>query len=404
MASSSMSQKLISRNPDLSKLQNDGYEVECRDGYLIVHSVPYVNSSGVIDRADLVSALELRGEQTCSPVRDHQVWFTGSLPYTNQGQPVSGLGGQGEIRQTLTEGVEARYRFSNKPTSGYQDFFQKMSRYVLLLSRYAMAIDPGITAKTFKPIPETEESSPFRYIDSASSRAGITAVSQKLAMDKVAIIGLGGTGSYILDMLAKTPVREIHLFDGDDFQQHNAFRAPGAASIEELQSQPSKVSYFSDMYGHMRSGLVPHHQFIDETTVAGLSEFNFVFICVDKPSVRKVVVDFLIDKEIPYIDVGMEVTLVDESLTLVGTCRTTLGTASKSDHISKYASLAGTGADDLYRSNIQVADLNALNATLAVIKWKKHCGFYQDCYREHQSCYSLNTHQLTRDELFKEVS
>ena len=42
--------------------------------------------------------------------------------------------------------------------------------------------------------------------------------------------------------------------------------------------------------------------------------------------------------------------------------------------------------------------MNALNAVMAVIKWKKYCGFYQDCYREHQSVYAVNAHQLTRDE------
>ncbi|WP_318271316.1 ThiF family adenylyltransferase [Sphingobacterium cellulitidis] len=46
----------------------------------------------------------------------------------------------------------------------------------------------------------------------------------KLERQKIAIIGLGGTGAYILDMVAKTPVKEIHLFDGDSFDQHNAFR------------------------------------------------------------------------------------------------------------------------------------------------------------------------------------
>ena len=35
-----------------------------------------------------------------------------------------------------------------------------------------------------------------------------------------------------------------------------------------------------------------------------------------------------------------------------------------------------SGADAYF--NLQVAELNALNATLAVIKWKKHLGFYHD--------------------------
>ena len=60
----------------------------------------------------------------------------------------------------------------------------------------------------------------------------------------VAIAGPGGTGSYVLDLVAKTPVRDIHLFDGDSFMSHNAFRAPGAASLEELRALPKKVDYF----------------------------------------------------------------------------------------------------------------------------------------------------------------
>ena len=53
---------------------------------------------------------------------------------------------------------------------------------------------------------------------------------RRLAGDRIGIVGLGGTGSYILDYVSKTRVVEIHLFDGDGYQQHNAFRAPGATT------------------------------------------------------------------------------------------------------------------------------------------------------------------------------
>ena len=46
--------------------------------------------------------------------------------------------------------------------------------------------------------------------------------------------------------------------------------------------------------------------------------------------------------------------------------------------------------DDLYSRNIQVADLNALNAALAVIKWKKIFGFYADLEYEHFSTYTID--------------
>ena len=43
------------------------------------------------------------------------------------------------------------------------------------------------------------------------------------------------------------------------------------------------------------------------------------------------------------------------------------------------------------RCVIQVADLNALNATMAVIKGKKLFGFYMDFQREHLSTYAIET-------------
>ena len=36
------------------------------------------------------------------------------------------------------------------------------------------------------------------------------------------------------------------------------------------------------------------------------------------------------------------------------------------------------GHDDMYRNNIQISELNALNASLAVIKFKQLRGFYFD--------------------------
>ncbi len=79
---------------------------------------------------------------------------------------------------------------------------------------------------------------------------------RKISREKVAIVGLGGTGGYLLDYLAKMPVDEIHLFDGDVFSQHNAFRAPGTASKEELDKSPSKVSYFYNQYSKMHKHII----------------------------------------------------------------------------------------------------------------------------------------------------
>ena len=99
---------------------------------------------------------------------------------------------------------------------------------------------------------------PFVFMETASSRAGITRLNERLSGDSIGIVGLGGTGSYILDYVSKTRVAEIHLFDGDRFKQHNAFRAPGPTTTEELDARPTKVQLYSQRYARMRNGIVAH--------------------------------------------------------------------------------------------------------------------------------------------------
>ena len=72
-------------------------------------------------------------------------------------------------------------------------------------------------------------------------RAEITDLALKFKDDVVAVIGLGGTGAYLLDFLVKTPVREIRAFDRDIFCVHNAFRSPGRLEEAELGLSKAEV-------------------------------------------------------------------------------------------------------------------------------------------------------------------
>lgn len=395
-----MSEKLISRSPDLKRLRDEGYEIEVRHSFLVVHSVPYVTAQRTVALGKVVTDLTLNGDRT-EGTSNHQVWFAGEFPCNRDGTPIPGIG-RDSSTTTLCEGIVVHHRFSAKPPGGsYPDNHAKVTQYIRIITNQAKAIDAAVTACTFKPIPAPEESSVFLYADSASSRAGIANLSGKTAVRKVAIVGVGGTGSYVLDLVVKTYAEEIHLFDGDTFLQHNAFRAPGAASIHVLDERLPKVDYFARIYEKMRRGIVTHPEYLDDSNVTQLLGFDFVFICVDKPAVRKLLSEYLQAQKIPFVDTGMELELIEEAQCLIGTCRVTMSTPQKSDHFGKHVSLQDNGGDDLYATNIQVAELNALCAIMAVIRWKKYCGFYQDCYGEHQSAYAINAHQLTRDEITK---
>jgi hypothetical protein len=55
-------------------------------------------------------------------------------------------------------------------------------------------------------------------------------------------------------------------------------------------------------------------------------------------------------------------------------------------------------AEDIYRSNIQIADLNALNAVLAIGMWKRLCGFYSDNSQADHITYSTNLNEMGNSE------
>ncbi len=392
-----MSQQLINRSPDLKQLWAEGYDVEVRPGHLLIRNVPHVNSRKEIAYGTLVTVLTQAGGVTTAP-GDHVVKFIGDRPCYKDGSEIVQIKHSSQ-EEKLDRGLVVQHTFSAKPTTGsYKDYYDKMTTYVAIISAPAEAIDPMVTPRPCRFIEAEDPEDVFNYDDTASSRAGIMAVSRKLELAKLAIVGLGGTGSYVLDLVAKTPIKEIHLFDGDKFLQHNAFRSPGAPSMDELREIPFKVLFFRDRYSRMHRKIIAHDCYVDDMNVDSLAEMDFVFLCLDRGEVKKLIVEKLEAANKPFIDVGMGVDLVDEFLG--GVLRITTSTVNKRDHVKALNRIpfSDGGVDNDYARNIQVADLNALNAALAVVKWKKLFGFYRDLEQEHFSTYTIDGNPLINED------
>ncbi len=392
-----MSQRPINRSADLKKLRDEGYDLEVRSGCLLVNDVPYVNAQKQVKRGILAIKLVLADDETGKP-DTHVAYFSGEYPCTEDGAAIEKIRA-GSGSQSLAEGVTIDHTFSAKPKPGdaYPDYHAQVTTYVAILSGPGQRIDPNATAKTHPLIvPDADDDEPFNYIDTASSRAGIVAVTKKLALSKVAIIGLGGTGSYVLDLVAKTPVRQIHLYDGDTFFQHNAFRSPGAPSGDELRARVAKVVHLKNIYAKMRRGIVDHPVYLDAGNVEELRGMDFVFVCLDKNRPKRLIVEKLEEFHVPFTDVGMGIQVTDEALG--GMLRITTSTAQKRDHFRERVSFEDGPGDDEYNRNIQIADLNAMNAALAVIKWKKLFGFYRDLKSEQHSQFSIDTNLLINED------
>ena len=372
-----MSQELICHNPELQRLQSEGFEIEVRGGLLIVHHIPYLNCKTEMLSGTLAMVLNTSGNTVVRP-HDHTAYWIGQQPCNSDGSIIPSLV-NGARRNNLGSGLISDYYLSCYPdsTNGYKNYYDKVMVYYNTISADALNYDKHKFLQLKGSGKVRSIGSVLCYDDTNASRAGIIGINERTLGYKVAIIGLGGTGGYLLDYLAKTEVAEIHLYDEDVFNTHNAFRAPGAPSIEQLNSQPFKVDYFGEIYGRMHTGIIPHRIRITKDNISELNDKDMVFICIDSPSVRNFISSYLADHNLSFIDSGMGLECSNDRLS--GLVRVTEGFYGHYNHLKDaYGESATNGEEDMYKSNIQIAELNSLAAALSIIQWKKMLGVYND--------------------------
>jgi hypothetical protein len=387
-----MSRRPIALSPDLLRLQNEEYDIDIKGGYLLVRAVPYVNKTCQIQRGTLIVNLNLMADVAIKP-SSHIAYWTGDHPCHSDGSKITTIENSSSPPD-FGSGIRADFTFSAK--ADYRDYYHLVTTYVGRIAGEATKLDPEASARTSPALPEESPEAVFKYIDTASSRAGIGALNDRLLGKRIGIVGLGGTGAYVLDLVAKTTVAEIHIFDGDVFSQHNAFRAPGAPELERLQAKLKKVDHFHAIYSNMRNKIIPHDVFIDETNASLLDGLDFVFLCIDRASAKHIIVQKLVANKVPFIETGMGVLLNDGRLS--GIVRIATSTQDNREAAARHISYAdgGEGANE-YATNIQIAELNALNGALAVIRWKKLMAIYCDNRNEHHGGYSIASGEIVSE-------
>ena len=255
-----------------------------------------------------------------------------------------------------------------------------------LLHRYAKRIVGAVAAAGYPELGALSVPSPFHILNTFEARAAIAPVQDRIRGQRVAIVGLGGTGAYILDLIAKTPVSEIHLLDADFVEWHNLMRAPSAPTNDEIELVRSgellKVEYYSSKYAALRDGILPHPVRVDSET--GFAEFvaehciNFVFICIDQTtegnSARQdTVYQSVSASGVPFIDSGVSITLDHDQIAGSITTSAFCGGSGMWATVIPNARLRGDVSG--YR-NTQLPEVNAAAATFAVMEWRRRTGQY----------------------------
>lgn len=384
-----MSNALVNRNEDLAKLVQRGYAIAIDDlPYLIVRDIPYLDSERRLKWGAIVSKIVDVGNDRIVQ-EDHQIFFAGAVPHCQEGKPIPNLAG-GPTTLALSEksrDVVVERSFSNKPVpSGkFEDFFEKIESYVTIISGPAISLHKA-NPYTYRTVDYGPSNSPFKFRDTLTSRAEIGDLAAKFKDDVIAIIGLGGTGAYLLDYLVKTPVKEIRGFDSDRFYVHNAFRAPGRVDQGEIGK--SKAELYQARFDNFRTGLSLVSKYIDASCEADLQGVTFAFVCVDKGLARAGIFELLISLGIPFIDVGMG--LGRKHGPIDGLLRVTYFSPERATGLrARGLAPLFDDPDDVYRAHIQLGELNALNACLAIIRFKQLRGFYLDENPQHHLLFGV---------------
>ena len=294
--------------------------------------------------------------------------------YHADGNPIeSYIGGDGKTWSTISI------------RKGGQDSAEEDESAINLIHRYAKQIVGAVSAAGYSETASLTIQNPFKIPNTFEARAAIGPVQDRVRHQRIAIIGLGGTGSYVLDLVVKTPVIEIHLIDADDADWHNFMRAPGAPTAAEIESRHNgllkKVDYYHSKYASLREGICPHVVRVDSPST--FREFfsahpiDYAFVCIDQvadESPRQdVVYCGLSEAAVPFIDSGVSITLDDGRVR--GAVTTSAYAAGSMDWKHAIPNARIKGDVPGYR-NVQLPEVNALAASLAVMEWRRRTAQY----------------------------
>lgn len=382
-----MLNSLISHNEDLLQLKQSGHHIEIRGAYLIIKNIPYVEQDGAIKSSDIVTNLQI--DPSTNKVKqpdEHTVWWTGKMPYTAEGKSLKEdlCCGEWEEGRELGEGISVYMEWSRRPKQGkmyrkYKDYYEKIKTYVDFVSFHAESKMPGVLKVSLSgKNTKIDSNTRFEYMNTSSYRNGTKGIEDKVSDEVVAVIGVGGTGSYLVDILAKTDIKELHLYDNGVMETDSVFRLAGAVHKSEFNM--AKVSWHKIRYENVRKkGLHIYENKVDSQNIATLKKCSTVFIAVDDLEARRKIQKKCNEMGIFHLSVGIGVEREGENDNQLGGMikvereyKTIVVKQNKNAEAKQQQPI-----NDIYKSNIQTAELNMLGAALAIIEWKIKKGIYR---------------------------
>ena len=187
--------------------------------------------------------------------------------------------------------------------------------------------------------------------------------------EKIAIVGLGGVGSWIADLMTKTDVAEVHGWDADVIEDKNIIRMPGAVNPEWI-GKP-KATWFKETYRQIHRGVCGYSENVCEKTIEEMrSKITFGFVAVDNDEGRGIACEALADAGVPFVDVGLALDRKDGQVSAA----VRVITAYPPDETWRKAIPKVDRSGQEVYGRLELSDVAAMAAGWAVQSWRKMRG------------------------------
>ena len=269
---------------------------------------------------------------------------------------------------------------SRKPFDrGYRDYGEKILAYVRLIARETgsnwkrESAGSGVVKQGNNLVDQ----------ETGLTRSAIGDMDSHFREEKLAVIGAGGTGGFVVDMIAKCNVASIDIYDDDVVSQHTQLRWPGVVNRLVVEEHSNKAEYLARVYASRTNKNIRGHALrVDRQNISLLRERTMVFVAIDRGKDRREILTGLTDLGVDFIDCGIDLQRAGDGLT----ASARIVRSAPGDSREKRSTIVERTPDrdigeGIYEAAIQTAEINALNATLAVIAWKQGIGFYKDAFR-----------------------
>lgn len=123
----------------------------------------------------------------------------------------------------------------------------------------------------------------------------------------IGVIGAGGTGSAVLEQLARLGVGEISIFDGDTLEASNVNRVYGSSTNDIGKSKAVIAGDAIKRIGlNTRTHVYPEH-ILSQSIAKKIRDCDLVFGCTDRELPRAILIQIMLKYFIPVIDMGVTI-------------------------------------------------------------------------------------------------